>query len=64
MGIGAILSGGCNIGQGLSGVSTVSIKALIAVTAIVAGMRLGLAWIQHAEGSSQGLRSGSMTSWG
>jgi len=54
MGIGAILAGGCNIGQGLSGMSTVSIKAFIAVTAIVAGMRLGLAWLQHAEGSSPG----------
>ena len=49
MGIGAILAGGCNIGHGLSGLSTVSIKAMIAVSAIVLGMRLGIAWLQRTE---------------
>jgi len=49
MGIGAILAGGCNIGQGLSGVSTMSAKAFLAVAAIVVGMRLGLAWLMRRE---------------
>jgi uncharacterized membrane protein YedE/YeeE len=50
MGIGATLAGGCNIGQGLSGVSTLSVGSFIAVAAIFAGMRLGLAWLQRHEG--------------
>ena len=49
MGIGAIMAGGCNIGQGLSGISTTSVKALIAVLAIISGMRIGIAWLQHTE---------------
>ncbi len=49
MGFGAVLAGGCNIGQGLSGMSTVSVKALVAVSAIIIGMRLGLAWVERAE---------------
>ncbi len=49
MGVGATFAGGCNIGNGLSGISTCSLEAIIATTAIVAGMRLGLGWLQHAE---------------
>ena len=49
MGCGAILAGGCNIGQGLSGMSTVSVKALVAVSAIIVGMRFGLAWVEWAD---------------
>lgn len=49
MGVGAILAGGCNIGQGLSGMSTTSIKAAIAVVAIIIGMLLGIAWLQRTE---------------
>jgi hypothetical protein len=48
MGIGAILAGGCNFGQGLSGLSTLSLGSVIAVTGIVAGMRLGLAWLERS----------------
>lgn len=51
MGVGAIFAGGCNIGNGLSGVSTCSIEAITATIAIIAGMRLGLSWLQHAENS-------------
>jgi uncharacterized protein len=44
MGVGAILAGGCNIGHGLSGLSTLSLQAVIAV------MRLTLAWMQWRGG--------------
>jgi uncharacterized membrane protein YedE/YeeE len=43
MGIGGVLAHGCTIGQGLTGASTLSIAAPIAVIAMVIGARLGLA---------------------
>ena len=49
MGLGAALAGGCNIGNGLSGISALSVRAIIATGAIVAGLRLGLAWIEKEE---------------
>ena len=49
MGFGAVLAGGCNIGQGLSGISTFSIHSLIALVSIVIGMRLGLTYLLHIE---------------
>jgi uncharacterized membrane protein YedE/YeeE len=49
MGIGAICAGGCNIGNGLTGMSTGSIRALTAVIAIVAGMLLGIALLTRTE---------------
>jgi uncharacterized protein len=49
MGVGAILAGGCNIGQGLSGMSTLSVGSLLAVVAIVLGMGLGIAWLERTE---------------
>jgi uncharacterized protein len=49
MGIGAIFAGGCNIGQGLTGLSTLSLKSFLALAAIVAGMVLGVAWLQRNE---------------
>jgi len=55
MGFGAILAGGCNIGQGLSGLSTGSIQSLIAVLAIALGMRLGVAWLMKTELSDKPL---------
>lgn len=42
MGVGAVFAGGCNIGQGLAGLSTLSCSSLIACLAILLGMRLGL----------------------
>lgn len=42
MGIGGALAYGCSIGQGLTGVSTLSLPALIAVAGIVAGAAVGL----------------------
>ncbi len=49
MGVGAIVAGGCNIGNGLTGLSTLSVRALIAVIAIFSGMRLGVYWLTHSE---------------
>ena len=43
MGIGGVLARGCTIGQGISGASTLSIAAPVAVFAMVVGARLGLA---------------------
>ena len=37
MGVGGVTALGCTIGQGLSGVSTLSLTSLVAVTAIIAG---------------------------
>jgi uncharacterized membrane protein YedE/YeeE len=42
MGIGGVLARGCTIGQGLTGTSTLSIAAPIAVLAMVIGARFGL----------------------
>jgi len=49
MGVGAILAGGCNIGQGLSGLSTLSIGSFLAVSGILLGMRLGIAWLERID---------------
>ncbi|MDH5648022.1 MAG: YeeE/YedE family protein [Gammaproteobacteria bacterium] len=38
MGFGAITAYGCNIGQGLSGISTLSLESLIAVVSMIAGI--------------------------
>jgi uncharacterized membrane protein YedE/YeeE len=43
MGVGGVLARGCTIGQGLTGSSTLSIAAPIAVLAMVVGARIGLA---------------------
>ena len=44
MGVGAIVAGGCNIGQGLSGVSTLSVTSIIATISIYAGVVFGTKW--------------------
>jgi uncharacterized membrane protein YedE/YeeE len=45
MGVGGITALGCTIGQGVTGVSTLSVGSVIALVSIVAGGRLGLWWI-------------------
>ncbi len=49
MGVGAALAGGCNIGNGLSGVSALSLRAVIATGAIGVGLHLGLAWLRRSD---------------
>lgn len=39
MGAGGVLAGGCTIGAGLSGVSTLSVSAILALLSIIAGAR-------------------------
>ncbi|HEB59500.1 MAG TPA: YeeE/YedE family protein [Gammaproteobacteria bacterium] len=47
MGIGGILAYGCNIGQGLSGASTLSLESLLAVLGMATGTFLGVKWWDH-----------------
>jgi len=47
MGAGGAFAGGCNIGHGLTGLAALSIKSLIVVIAIVAGMLAVLAWLNR-----------------
>lgn len=37
MGIGAVIAGGCNLGHGVTGMSTMSLASLVAITSIVMG---------------------------
>lgn len=46
MGMGAIMAYGCNVGQGLSGISTLSMESLLAVTGMVAGISLVTKWME------------------
>jgi uncharacterized membrane protein YedE/YeeE len=45
MGFGGITALGCTIGQGVTGVSTLSVGSVIAIVSIVGGARLGLWWV-------------------
>lgn len=49
MGVGATFAGGCNMGNGLTGASTTSINALLALSCMLIGMRLGMVWIERRE---------------
>ena len=53
MGVGGVTAGGCTVGQGLSGLSTLSVTSIIAVTGImlgaVGGLRFQL-WLLMREG--------------
>ena len=42
MGVGGVVAMGCTVGQGLSGISTLSAMSFIAVGAIIAGATAGL----------------------
>jgi len=46
MGLGAIMAYGCNVGQGLSGISTLSMESLIAVLGMVAGISIVTKWME------------------
>jgi uncharacterized membrane protein YedE/YeeE len=44
MGVGGVVALGCTVGQGISGVSTLSLGSFLAVGGIIAGTLLGLRW--------------------
>ena len=46
MGVGAIMAYGCNIGQGLSGISTLSMESLLAVIGMVMGVGVTTKWME------------------
>lgn len=47
MGLGGVLAGGCTLGAGLSGVSTLSVAALLALVSIIAGARIMRVVLHH-----------------
>ena len=49
MGIGATMAGGCNIGQGLTGLSTLSVESMLAVICIFVGIYAGVKGLQYSE---------------
>ncbi|RFP89900.1 YeeE/YedE family protein [Rhodobacteraceae bacterium 63075] len=54
MGAGGVLAGGCTLGAGLSGVPTLGIAALVAITSIIAGAALaGRLLNESASGSAE-----------
>lgn len=46
MGAGAIMAYGCNIGQGLSGTSTLSLESLLAVIGMITGVSATTKWME------------------
>jgi uncharacterized membrane protein YedE/YeeE len=60
MGIGAVLAGGCTVGQGITGLATASVTSFVAVAGIVSGMLVGLrflSWSSDIGTSAAGRRS-------
>jgi uncharacterized membrane protein YedE/YeeE len=54
MGTGGVLAGGCNIGQGLTGVATGSAGSVLALFGILVGLLLGLWWLMlETSGNTQ-----------
>lgn len=52
MGVGGVLALGCSIGQGLTGLSTLSLGSMIAVASIIVGARAGFSYIRRQSGYS------------
>jgi uncharacterized membrane protein YedE/YeeE len=50
MGVGAMLAGGCNIGQGLTGTATGSLTSLLALSGILSGMLLAVRRLGRTSG--------------
>lgn len=46
MGIGSTFAYGCNIGQGFSGLSTLSIESILAVISMMMGIKLATNWLE------------------
>ena len=58
MGTGGILALGCTIGQGISGMSTLAVGSMIALTAIIGGAVLGFRYLEEGSlGAIFGARS-------
>ena len=53
MGVGGITALGCTIGQGITGISTLSIGSMLAIVSILAGARIGLFWLVERVGTGQ-----------
>ncbi|MCB1477393.1 MAG: YeeE/YedE family protein [Tepidamorphaceae bacterium] len=53
MGFGGVAALGCSIGQGLTGVSTLSIASLVALASIVSGMALGIRLVDARGGVNE-----------
>ena len=47
MGIGAIMAYGCNVGQGLTGISTLSIESILAFSGMFAGTAATIKWMER-----------------
>lgn len=47
MGIGGIMAYGCNVGQGLTGISTLSLESVLAVMSMFAGTYLAVRWMEQ-----------------
>jgi len=47
MGIGGIMAYGCNVGQGLTGISTLSLESVLAVLSMFAGTYLAVRWMEQ-----------------
>lgn len=47
MGIGGTVAYGCNVGQGFSGLSTLSLESIVAVIAMLVGIKLATRWLER-----------------
>lgn len=50
MGIGGTFAYGCNVGQGFSGISTLSISSVLAVVSMIVGIHFGTRWLEKKHG--------------
>ena len=46
MGIGGIMAYGCNVGQGLTGVSTLSLESILAFAGMFIGTAASVKWME------------------
>jgi uncharacterized membrane protein YedE/YeeE len=53
MGFGGVAALGCTIGQGVTGLSTLSVGSILAISSIFVGARLGLYWLVERVGTGQ-----------
>jgi hypothetical protein len=45
MGVGGIAALGCTIGQGVTGISTLSVGSILSIASILVGARVSLYWL-------------------